>query len=68
MPLKLCGDTFNLADLRSHLQETLDIGKDHFIEFVFRDTTNLTGKMADRVAETCRMLRELTGRPEGSRG
>ncbi len=67
VPLKLCGDTFNLADLRGHLQETLDIGRDHFIEFVFRDTTNLTGKMADRVAETCRMVRELTGHPEGSR-
>ena len=68
IPLKLCGETFVLDDLRSHLQETLDIGKDYFIEFVYRDTNPLTGDMTDRVAQTCNMIRELTGHPEGSRG
>ncbi len=68
IPLKLCGETFVLDDLRSHLQETLDIGKDYFIEFVYRDTNPLTGDMTDRVTQTCDMIRELTGHPEGSRG
>ncbi|MFC1672229.1 hypothetical protein ACFL01_03740 [Planctomycetota bacterium] len=68
VPLKLCGETFAPDDLRSHLQETLDIGKDYFIEFVYRDTNLLTGDMTDRVAQTCAMIRDLTGHPEGSRG
>ena len=67
VPLKLCGATFDADDLRRHLQETLDVGRDCFVEFVFRDTTLLTGGMVDRVAQTCRMVRELTGHPEGSR-
>lgn len=66
VPLKLCGDTFSLDDLQAHLQETLDVGKDYFLEFVFRDTCTLTGAMRDRVAQTCRMIRDLTGHPEGS--
>ena len=66
VPLKLCGRTFDPDDLRSHLQETLDIGRNHFIEFVYRDNNLLTGDMADRVAQTCRIIRELTGHPEGS--
>jgi len=68
VPLLLCGDTFSEATLRDHLQETLDMGRDYFIEFVYRDTDRLTGAMADRVATTCAMIRELTGHPEGSRG
>jgi hypothetical protein len=68
VPLLLCGDTFSEAALRSDLQETLDVGKDYFIEFVYRDTDRLTGAMTDRVAETCAMMREMTGHPEGSRG
>ena len=68
IPLKLCGETFVFDDLRSHLQETLDIGKDHFVEFVYRDTNPLTGDMTDRVAQTCDMIRDLTGHPEGTRG
>ena len=68
VPLKLCGDTFVLEELRAHLQETLDIGKDYSIEFVFRDTNLLTGDMVDRVAQVCAMVRELTGHPEGSLG
>ncbi|MDP6356430.1 MAG: hypothetical protein QF473_15070 [Planctomycetota bacterium] len=68
IPLKLCGETFVLDDLRNHLQKTLDIGKDYFIEFVYRDTNPLTGDMTDRIAQTCDMIRELTGHPEGSRG
>ena len=68
IPLKLCGKTFAPDDLRGHLQETLDIGQDYFIEFVYRDTNLLTGDMTDRVAQTCNMVRELTGHPEGSRG
>ena len=67
VPLKLCGETFVPSDLRDHLQETLDIGKDYFIEFVYRDTNPLTGDMTDRVAQTCAMIREMTGHPEGSR-
>jgi len=67
IPLKICGETFVPDDLRAHLQETLDIGKDYFIEFVYRDTNLLTGAMTDRVAQTCDMIRELTGHPEGSR-
>jgi hypothetical protein len=67
VPLKLCGERFDLDDLRAHLQETLDIGKDHFIEFVYRDTDRLTGDMVDRVAETCDLVRDLTGHPEGRR-
>ncbi len=53
--------------VHNRMQDTLEIGRDHLIEFVFRDTTNLAGKMADRVAETCRMVRDLTGQREGSR-
>ena len=68
IPLKLCGETFAPDDLRGHLQETLDIGKDYFIEFVYRDTNLLTGAMTDRVAKTCDMIRDMTGHPEGSRG
>jgi len=68
VPLKLCADQFDLDDLRAHLQETLDIGRDYFLEFVFRDTDRLTGDMVGRVAQTCAMIRELTGHPEGSRG
>ncbi len=67
VPLKLCGETFSPEDLRAHLQETLDIGRDYFVEFVYRDTNLLTGKMVDRVASTCAMIRELTGHREGSR-
>jgi len=44
-----------------------DIGKDHFIEFVYRDTNRLTGDMTHRVAGTCNTIRELTGHHEGSR-
>jgi hypothetical protein len=68
VPLKLCAEAFDPGDLRAHLQETLDIGKDYFIEFVYRDTNLLTGKMVDRVAQTCAMIRELTGHAEGTRG
>ena len=67
IPLRLCGGTFVADDLRTHLQETLDIGKDYFIEFVYRDTNLLTGDMTDRIAQTCGMIRDLTGHPEGSR-
>lgn len=67
IPLKLCGTTFDPDDLQQHLQETLDAGKDHFVEFVYRDTNPLTGAMADRIAQTCAMIRTLTGHPEGSR-
>lgn len=68
VPLMLCGETFSAEALRAHLRETLDIGRDHFVEFVYRDTNLLTGAMTDRMAQTCRMIRELTGHPEGSRG
>jgi len=67
IPLKLCGTTFDPDDLRSHLQETLDFGQDYFVEFVYRDTDLLAGDMVDRVAQTCNMIRDITGHPEGSR-
>jgi len=66
VPLKLCGERFDPDDLRSHLQETLDVGRHHFVEFVYRDTTRLTGAMVDRVAQTCDMIRDLSGHHEGS--
>ena len=68
VPLLLCDDTFSEDALRNHLQETLDAGRDYFIEFVYRDTDRLTGAMTDRVAKTCAMIREMTGHREGSRG
>ncbi len=68
VPLKLCGETFSPDDLRRHLQETLDIGKDYFVEFVYRDTNLLNGRMRDRVAQACALTRRVTGHPEGSRG
>ena len=67
VPLKLCGTQFNPDELKEHLQETLDIGKDFFIEFVFRDTTSLTGEMKDRVDVTCNIVRELTQSEKGSK-
>jgi len=59
--LKLCGDTFDPDDFRKHLHETMDIGKAFFIEFVFRDTTLLKGSMEGRIAQACRIVREVTG-------
>jgi len=67
VPLKLCGTAFDPADFRTHLQETLDIGANHFIEFIFRDTNLLTGAMQNRLDEACRIVREITGHPEGAR-
>ncbi len=66
-PLILCGATFNPDALRAHLAETLDAGAGHFIEFIFRDTTRLTGEMEGRVNETCRIVREISGHHEGAR-
>ena len=60
MPLKLVGETFDPADFKAHLQETLEIGKDFFIEFVFRDTCTLNGTMKDRMAQACNMVRETS--------
>jgi len=65
IPLKLCGERFDEADFRAHLQETLDVGSGYFIEFIFRDTNRLTGAMADRVQRACDIVRELTGHDEG---
>ena len=67
VPLKLCGATFDPGDFRAHLKETLEFGAGRFIEFVFRDTTCLTGAMEGRVAEACRIVRDLTAHPEGAR-
>jgi len=67
VPLKLCSEKFDPAEFRAHLQETMDVGKDYFIEFVFRDTNLLTGAMVDRLAQACDIVRELTGHPEGRR-
>ena len=67
VPLKLCDSTFVPDDFRAHLKETLEIGKDYFIEFIFRDTNRLTGKMEQRLAEACEIVREITNHPEGRR-
>ncbi len=67
VPLKLCSETFDPAVFRAHLQETLDIGRDYFIEFIFRDTTRLTGAMEGRLSEACAIVRDVTGHPEGKR-
>jgi hypothetical protein len=67
VPLKLCGERFDPEELRAHLRETLEVGGDHFVEFVFRDTNLLTGAMVDRVRQACAIVRELSGHPEGSR-
>lgn len=65
VPLKLCGDTFDPDDFRSHLKETLEIGKDYFIEFIFRDTCRLVGRMEQRVTQACKIIRDVTNHPEG---
>ena len=67
VPLMLCGGSFDPHAFRAHLQETMEIGKNYSIEFVFRDTTTLTGDMVERVALACDIVRDLTGHPEGSR-
>jgi hypothetical protein len=67
IPLKLCGEPWEPLDLQAHFQELLDIGQDYFVEFVYRDTNLLSGAMTGRVAQTCDMIREMTGHPEGSR-
>ena len=67
VPLKLCGSSFDPDDFRAHLRETLEIGAGHFIEFIFRDTNRLTGEMEGRVADACRIVREVTAHPEGAR-
>ena len=67
VPLKLCGSTFDPDDFRAHLKQTLEIGREHFIEFIFRDTTRLTGEMEERVAKACQIVREVTAHPEGRR-
>lgn len=67
VPLKLCGTTFDPDDFRSHLKETIEIGQEYFVEFIFRDTNRLTGKMQQRLTEACDIVREVTDRPEGRR-
>ena len=67
VPLKLCGSTFDADDFRLHLKETLEIGKEYFIEFIFRDTNRLTGQMEQRLTDACEIVREVTNHPEGRR-
>ena len=67
VPLKLCGATFDPDDFRSHLKETVEIGKEYSVEFIFRDTTCLTGEMEQRIAQACDIVRDVTNRPEGRR-
>ena len=68
VPLKLCGTTFDPDDFRAHLEETLEVAEGYFVEFIFRDTNRLTGKMEQRIAQACKIIREVTGRPEGAKG
>jgi hypothetical protein len=67
VPLKLCGTTFDADDFRLHIEETLEVGKDYFVEFIFRDTCRLTGQMEQRIAEACDIIRDVTNRPQGRR-
>jgi len=67
IPLKLCDSTFDPDGFRAHLEETLEIGKEYFIEFVFRDTNRLTGEMEQRLTKACDIVREITNHPEGRR-
>ena len=58
-PMKLCAETWDPEDFRAHIQETLTIGRDNFVELIFRDTCTLGGGMKARVAEACAIVREL---------
>ena len=66
-PLKLCDSVFDPDEFRAHIQETLEIGTEFFIEFIFRDTNRLTGDMAQRVSQACEIVRDTTGHPEGKK-
>ena len=68
VPLKLCDTAFDPEEFRAHLQETLDIGSQFYIELVFRDTNRLTGAMEQRLVQACEIVREITGHREGRRG
>lgn len=68
VPLKLCGSQFDPEAFRAHLRETLAIGAGYFVEFIFRDTNRLTAEMEARVADACRIVRDVTAHPEGSKG
>jgi len=57
--MKLCGETFDRDAFREHIQETLSIGRDNFVELIFRDTCILSGSMKERAAEACGILRRL---------
>lgn len=67
VPLKLCNSEFDPGEFRSHLRETLDVGKEYFIEFIFRDTNRLNGSMAERIGHACEIVRDVTGHPEGGK-
>ncbi|MDH7568617.1 MAG: hypothetical protein QHJ73_03410 [Armatimonadota bacterium] len=61
-PMKLCGEVFDPAEFEADLRRTLEIAADNFVELIFRDTCALCGKMRERVAEACRIVRKLVGR------
>ncbi len=61
-PMKLCGEAFDQEAFASHIKETLDIAKDNFVELVFRDTCTLDGSMKGRIAQACKIVKELAGR------
>ena len=61
-PMQLCGETFDPASFSRHIQETLDIAKNNFVELIFRDTCTLSGAMRGRVAEACAIVKQLAGR------
>jgi hypothetical protein len=67
VPLKLVGDVFDPDEFRSHIEETLEIGKDYFVELIFRDTCRLTGDMEKRIAQACDIVREITDGQAGSK-
>jgi len=61
-PMQLCGPTFSPEEFGAHIQETLDIAADCFLELIFRDTCTLSGSMKDRVVEACGIVKRLLGR------
>lgn len=58
-PMKLCGESFDSADFKAHIQETLMLSRGNFVELIFRDTCTMNGSMKERVKDACGIVRDL---------
>lgn len=58
-PMKLCHEKWDADAFKEHIQETLSICKNNFLELIFRDTCTLNGSMKDRIKEACGIVRGL---------